>query len=84
MWEELSKAIVIDDMYKADAAKRLVEEAQRKRRTEGKIYEAKYFRVDPATTSHTLQFWELIPEKMKEIDAVIFNAIDHYKTDSKQ
>lgn len=40
-------------MVKADAAKRLIEEAQRKRRAEGNNYEPRFFEHN-----QTVDFWE--------------------------
>lgn len=55
VWKDVGKAIVDDDMPKADAAKRIIEESQRKRRNEGKSYETVYFKLDPNTNHWEFQ-----------------------------
>lgn len=57
-------------MYKADVAKREVEDAQRKRRNEGQSYEAKFFDHE---THHS--FWNFKKDKMPEIDKMILSCI---------
>jgi hypothetical protein len=49
----VNDAIYVDDMPRADAAKRIVEEAQRARRKEGKNYEPRFFKFDQNN-----KFWE--------------------------
>jgi len=46
IWKDVSVAIVADDMPAADNAKRLIEEAQRKRRNEGTSYKSQFFKPD--------------------------------------
>lgn len=62
----MSDAIVADDMYKADTAKRAVEDAQRKRRNEGTSYKPEYFKYNEET-----KYWDFIPEKSQELDKII-------------
>jgi len=70
LWRELSEAIVADDMYKADVAKRAVEDAQRKRRNEGNSFVPEFFEFEKETNR-----WNLIPGKMAQVDKFIEAAI---------
>lgn len=51
IWKDVSEAIVADDMAAADNCKRLIEEAQRKRRNEGNSYQPRLFKPDES------KFW---------------------------
>jgi len=53
VWREVALAVIADDMPKADAAKRVVEEAQRKRRNDGTSFVPEYFKLDTKSG-----FWE--------------------------
>jgi len=75
VWANLSKAIEIDDMYKADMAKREVEEAQRKRRNDGKSIQPKFFKLEE-------DHWYFIKEKISDIDDIIFSGIKSEKDES--
>jgi hypothetical protein len=66
----LSEAIVKDDMYAADLAKRAVEGAQRKRRTDGNSFAPRYFAVQSPG------FWAFDFERMRELDEKIATAND--------
>jgi len=71
VWKELSEAIVKDDMYAADIAKRNVEGAQRKRRNEGTSFAPRYF------AEQSPGFWAFdFENRIKELDAQIETAND--------
>jgi len=55
VWADVNKAIVVDDLVKADIAKRAVEDSQRKRRASGANYAPRFFQFNNETG-----FWECI------------------------
>jgi len=59
LWKDVNKAIEIDDMNAADTNKRLVEEAQRKRRKEGTNFSPRFFKFN--TESAT---WDAMIDEM--------------------
>jgi len=71
IWRELSKAIVADDMYTADIAKRAVEDAQRQRRRDETSYHPHYFAENSDKT-----FWAFKTELSKEVDERIMDAMN--------
>jgi len=71
LWRELSVAIVADDMVAADVAKRVVEDAQRKRRADNTSYTPSFF-----AQSEETKFWELIQEKWPSLLQQIATAND--------
>jgi len=78
VWADVNKAIVIDDLAKADIAKRLVEDAQRKRRTNGLNYAPRFFELNKETN-----FWEYKPlETETHINLINRQMIDLPKTNS--
>lgn len=66
----MSEAIVKDDMYAADVAKRAVEGAQRKRRNDGASFAPRYF------VAERPEFWSFDWSKMKELNDKIATAFD--------
>src|SRR5262245_18424032 len=53
VWKDVSDAIYVDHMPGADVAKRIVEDAQRNRRTECLNYQPRCFELDV-----NIKFWE--------------------------
>jgi len=79
VWRELSEAIVVDDMLKADIAKRVVEDAQRKRRHDGTNYTPTYFTFNAETKK-----WVFKEERMDEINKRIATASDPITVETKE
>lgn len=62
LWSDVSKAIYEDDMPKADVAKRVIEEGQRKRRAESANFEPRFFEENSTT-----KFWECRVDKLRDL-----------------
>jgi hypothetical protein len=70
VWNEVNKAVIENDMPKADSAKILIEESQRKRRNEGRSYNLRFFEFDQIQ-EYWVPIWtsknEVSEEKQKEL-----------------
>jgi len=61
VWKEVSQAIVDNDMVKADTFKVHIENAQRKRRTDGQEMQPRYFVLNVNNSC-----WEIVSESVSE------------------
>jgi len=76
VWKDVSRAIVDNDMVKGDTIKVQIENAQRKRRTEGQELQPRYFKLNPNTS-----FWEIVSETVAERQRLLQKQVKEAVTD---